>query len=225
MFTAKDILVKPIDSKSANVLCKRFHYSGKVVPNSQIHFGVFLNGRCEGVMQFGPCMAKKKMIGLVDGTGWNDFLELNRMAFSDVLPRFSESRALGIAHRILKKKYKNLKWIISFSDATQCGDGVIYRASGYKLTQIKKNTGMYKLPSGEVICSLSFTHKATKIKHGLKMGESTSQFFRRVGAVKLEGYQLRYILLLDNKLKTNYNIIPFDQIPNDVKMYKGIKRG
>jgi len=138
MLTAKDIIVKVIDSKSANELCKKIHYSGKVVPNSQIHFGVYYKNNCEGVMQFGPSLCKKLTMKLVHGTGFNNFLELNRMAFSERLPRNSESRALGVAHRIIKKHYPHIDWIVSFADACQCGDGTIYRASGYKLTQIKK---------------------------------------------------------------------------------------
>jgi hypothetical protein len=30
-----------------------------VVPNSQLHFGGFLHGRLEGVMQFGPSINKR----------------------------------------------------------------------------------------------------------------------------------------------------------------------
>lgn len=87
MATAKDIHIAPIKAKDANALVRRVHYSGKVVNNSQLHFGAFLNGRLEGAMQFGPSLDKRKIMGLVDGTGWNGFIELNRMAFSDALPR------------------------------------------------------------------------------------------------------------------------------------------
>ena len=97
MASAKDIVVKPISAKDANALVKRVHYSGKVVMGSQLHFGVFLNGRLEGAMQFGPSLDKRNTGRLVEGTGWNDFIELNRMAFSDRLPRNSESRAIGVA--------------------------------------------------------------------------------------------------------------------------------
>lgn len=45
MATAKDIIVKPITAKAANALVKSVHYSGKVVPNSQLHLGVYLNGK------------------------------------------------------------------------------------------------------------------------------------------------------------------------------------
>ena len=87
MDSAKDIVLKPITAQEANELVRRVHYSGKVVQNSQLHIGVFYNGNLEGAMQFGPSLDKRKIQGLVHGTGWNDFLELNRMAFSEALPR------------------------------------------------------------------------------------------------------------------------------------------
>lgn len=146
MGKAKDIILRPISAKDANALVKRVHYSGKVTQNSQIHIGVFYQGNLEGAMQFGPSLDKRKIQGLVSGTLWNEFIELNRLAFTDVLPRNSESRALSIAFKLLRKHAPQLKWVISFSDATQCGDGGIYRASGFVLTAIKENAQLYKLP-------------------------------------------------------------------------------
>jgi hypothetical protein len=131
------------------------HYSGKVVNNSQLHFGVFLDGKCGGAMQFGPSLDKRKMLGLVTGTLWNEFIELNRMAFADWLPRNSESRALGYAFRFIRKHYPHIKWIVSFADGTQCGDGTIYRASGFVLTGIKENNQIWEAPSGKVFQSNS----------------------------------------------------------------------
>ena len=42
MGRAKEIEVKVIPAKIANDFVKKHHYSGKVVPNSKIHFGAFL---------------------------------------------------------------------------------------------------------------------------------------------------------------------------------------
>ena len=53
MASAKDIQVKPISRADADALVKRVHYSGSVVLNSQLHLGVYLDNRLEGVMQFG----------------------------------------------------------------------------------------------------------------------------------------------------------------------------
>ena len=148
MGAAKDIILRPISRQDADALIKRVHYSGKVVNNSQLHIGVFYQGRLEGAMQFGPSLDKRKIVSLVEGTGWNEFIELNRMAFSDALPRNSESRALSIAMRMLKKYAPQLQWVISFADATQCGDGTIYRAAGFVLTGIKENDQIWVAPSG-----------------------------------------------------------------------------
>ena len=121
MGCAKDIIVRVIPAAIANPFIRSHHYSGKVVNNSKLHFGVFLDGALHGVMSFGPPLDKSKVISLVvDDTGapvpWNDMLELNRMAFDDVLPKNSESRAIGIAIRLIRKYAPNVKWLLSFAD-------------------------------------------------------------------------------------------------------------
>lgn len=153
MPTAKDLHIAPISAKDANALVKRVHYSGKVVNNSQLHLGVFMDGRLEGAMQFGPSLDKRKLQGLVEGTPWNGFIELNRMAFKDTLPRNSESRAISVAFKIMRKHYPHIEWVVSFADGTQCGDGTIYRASGFVLTGIKKNNQIWAAPNGEQFSS------------------------------------------------------------------------
>lgn len=164
---AKDIQLRPIPSSLANETIKRLHYSGKVVNNSQIHIGVYYQGKLEGAMQFGPSLDKRKMIGLVEGTLWNEFIELNRMAFSEKLPRNSESRAIAVAMRILKKHAPQLKWVVSFADGCQCGDGTIYRASGFVLTAIKENNQIWVAPDGAETLSRGTATKGKNICHSL----------------------------------------------------------
>lgn len=77
MGRAKDLLLRPVPAAEARAFIRRNHYSGKVVPNSQIHFGAYYKGMLEGVLQFGPSLDKNKIIGLVEGTRWSGFLELN----------------------------------------------------------------------------------------------------------------------------------------------------
>lgn len=180
MGNAKDIILKPITSKEANALVKRVHYSGKVVNNSQIHIGVFYNGKLEGAMQFGPSLDKRKIQPLVEGTLWNEFIELNRMAFSDALPRNSESRALAIAFKMLRKHAPQLKWVVSFADATQCGDGTIYRASGFVLTGIKENDQIWIAPD-----EAGTRESRTSLTDGRSKNEqSKAQTISRVSATK-----------------------------------------
>jgi len=151
MGRAKEIEIKVIPSKIAVPFIKKHHYSGKVVNNSCLHFGAFLDNRLHGVMSFGPSLDKSKIMGLVEGTKWTEFLELNRMAFDEYLPRNSESYSIGKAIRLIKKNAPQVKWIISFADGCSCGDGTIYRASNFVLTGIIKNSNLCVLPSGEKI--------------------------------------------------------------------------
>lgn len=224
MSSVKDIIVKVIPTSVATPFVKRFHYSGKVVQNSSLHFGCFLDGSLHGVMSFGPSLDKRRMLGLVETENkgerakWNEFLELNRMAFDDYLPRNSESRCLGIAFRLIRKNAPHIKYIISFSDATASGDGTIYRASGFLLTQINKNKSIIVLPDGERITQLNFTngfHEKERIckKYGLPMWSGASVApLAKIGAKMAEGFQLRYIKLLTPDCKLLCPVLPFTDI-------------
>lgn len=212
MVWAKNIIVKVIDSKTGNDFVKTQHYSGKVVPNSQLHFGVFLNGILGGVMQYWPSTDKSKLIWLVEGTGRNEFIELNRMAFSGLLPKNSESRALAISFKLIKKNAPHIKRIVSFADGCQCWDGTIYRASGFELTWIKKNTGIVKLNNWEITCIINKKDPKHNIhKYWIKE--------------KMDWFMLRYIKHLQEPIKRNYEIIPYSKIKEmGAGMYKGVKK-
>lgn len=233
MASAKDIVVKPISSKAANAVVKRVHYSGKVVQNSSLHFGAFLNGKLEGVMSFGSPMDKKKVLPMVSGTSWTGMLELNRMAFSDVLPRNSESRAMAVAFKLIRKHYPHIEWILSFSDGTQCGDGTIYRASGFILTSIKENSSLYETPSGVPIARMTWDSAAPERrvqiakKYGFKEYDASSFLTKTVkmnGMSSLKGYQLRYIYFINKDARNRLTVpeIPFSDIDEmGAGMYKG----
>jgi len=235
MGDAKRLIVKPISASDARKIIRSIHYSGKVDPRSQLHLGVFLNGKCGGAMQFGPSMDKRKMVGLVEGTLWNEFIELNRMAFADWLPRNGESRALGFAFRWMRKEYPHIKWCVSFADGTQCGDGTIYRASGFALTGIKNNSTIYEMPDGERVAKIvlepgfspNSKSGSVKARMGVRGGESANHFLTRVGAVKASGFQLRYIYFLDPTARERLTvpILPFSEIDRrGAGMYKGKPR-
>lgn len=211
MGRAKEIRVKVIPPKVANAFVKKHHYSGKVVPNSKLHFGAFLDGKLHGVLSYGPSINKKGTINLVEGTGWNEFIELNRMAFDDYLPKYSESRCIAISIRLIKKNAPHIKWVISFADGTQCGDGTIYRASGFKLVGIAENTALRVNPdTGEAMHVIQ--------AHHLKM----SSEFRKWKP--FEGYQMKYVYLIDKTCVLTKPEIPFSEIDaRGAGMYKGEK--
>ena len=240
MASAKDIIVKVIPQKTASEFVKKHHYSGKVVNNSSLHFGVFLDGKLHGAMQFGPPLDKRKVLGLVvDEAGkpaqWNDMLELNRMAFDDVLPPNSESRCISVAVRLIRKNAPHIKWILSFADGMQCGDGTIYRASGFKLTGFSSGS-MWLLPEelremngGPVAHRMKVQDKCSALSKYIMArtnGKNLTmeKYAEKFGGSICDGYMLRYIKIIDPKYHLSVPEIPFSKIDEiGAGMYKGEK--
>jgi hypothetical protein len=222
MGRAKEIIVKVIPSKIANAFVKKHHYSGKVVNNSSLHFGCFLDDKLHGVMSYGSPLDKRKVLPLVHGTLWNEMLELNRMAFDDYLPANSESRCISVSLKLIKKNAPHIKWILSFSDGTQCGDGTIYRASGFVLTNIIENTKIFNMPDGTVVNK--FTYDKAQYALLNKGKANGSDWMKKMGANRAQGFQLRYIYLIDKTCKITVPILPFSKIDEmGAGMYKGKK--
>jgi hypothetical protein len=222
MGRAKEIIVKVIPAKIANEFVKIHHYSGKFVQNSSLHFGAFLDDKLHGVLSYGSSLDKSKTIGLVNPTKWNEYLELNRMAFDDYLPKNSESRVISITLKLIKKNAPQIKWILSYSDGCDCGDGTIYRASGFYLTLIKPNSDLFLLPNGKKIHKMTIkSSKSLMNRYGNWKKYLDTEFS---GWKKIQGNQLRYIYLIDKTCKISVPILPFSKIDEmGAGMYKGEK--
>lgn len=210
MGRAKEIIVKVIPARIANDFIKKHHYSRKVVNNSCLHFGCFLDNRLHGVLSYGPSLDKKKIMTLVNGTKWNEFIELNRMAFDEYLPRNSESFCIAKTLKMIKKNAPQIKWVVSFADGCSCGDGTIYRASNFVLTSIKENFNLCLLPNGEKIHKMTLESNPNSPRKELK-GKSYyditggkfnfKKYIEYTNGEILKGYQLRYIYFIDKKIK------------------------
>ena len=239
MGDAKNIVLRPIDSKIANQFIERVHYSKTKASASILNIGVYYRGTLHGAMQFGTPLDKRRVLPLVNGTQWHQMMELNRMAFDDTLPRNSESRALAIAMKLLRKHAPQVKWILSFADATQCGDGTIYRASGFVLTAIRKNNQVWQAPTGDIFYRMSLTNQTSKEKQkraktiaksltndAMENGGASMQKYIDAGFKPLDGYQLRYIYFVDPTWRNRLAVpeIPYSQISEiGARMYKGVK--
>lgn len=231
MGRAKEIIVKVIPAAIANDFVKKHHYSGKVVQNSKLHFGAFLDGRLHGVLSYGSSMDKQKTMGLVEGTGWNEFLELNRMAFDDYLPRNAESYCIGKTLRLIKQKAPHIKWVVSFADGCQCGDGTIYRASNFVLTGIRENKTILEFPSGDRIAAMTFENNpnAEIVRKqsdflGIPHKYRTRSEWVKLGARYIPGFMLRYVYFLDKSCRKRLTCpeLPFSEIDRvGGGMYKG----
>lgn len=195
--SAKSIIIAPISSAEARDCMRAWHYSGKPYVKSILHLGAILDGVIVGAMSWGPGVDTRNSIGVIPGTTWDGYLELNRMAFSDAAPRFSESRAIAIAIRAIAKHAPHVEWLQSFADGAQSGRETIYRASGWTLTQCRKNTTLWRdVETGAVVSDVG-------IRTSPRMRERYGSAPKRSPLlVPLEGFMRRFHFGLSARAKS-----------------------
>jgi hypothetical protein len=135
--------------------------------------------------------------------------------------------------KLLRKKAPHIEWCLSYADGTQCGDGTIYRASGFHLLKVTPNKSMWRMPDGEVIMKIVLepgfsphgSQKNTvKSRYGKTGTESATSFLKRIGAECLGGYQLKYIYFLNPAARSRLTVpvLHYDEIKKQgAQMYKG----
>jgi hypothetical protein len=146
-----------IDARRANKLIEKFHYSHKIVTNSNLHLGLFdVKGKLKGVLSFGPSMN-----GTATANKFSDdisMVELNRMVMDDDQPRNSESCAIGLCVKFLKRFRKDIHWILSFSDGKENNVGYIYQATNWKYLGFLSSDSFYDL-DGDIIHAVTVWHR------------------------------------------------------------------
>jgi hypothetical protein len=196
--------------------------------------GVYAQGRLAGAMTFGDPLDRRRVLPLVEGTPWEGVCELNRMALDPALPPNSESRVLAVALRILKARAHHLEWVLSYADATRCGDGTIYRATGWLLTDIKPNRSLWEWPNGEVYSDVGIRTSDRLRRWVASQGDGITwamtgkaSTWRALGARPIAGHQIRYIYPLRDGVRERLtcDVLPYAAI-DDARagMYLGVPR-
>ncbi len=196
--------VKIIDAKSARGIVKKYHYSGKVVANSQLHLGVFnKDGLLVGCLQYGPCMNGNKTA--LKFSEHLPMMELNRMVMADSEPRNSESMALSLCNKYLKEN-TNLHYILSFSDGKENNCGYIYQANNWGYMGYILSDSFYDL-DGEIKHNVTVWHQY-KEKHELRETHTTDQilcnYFNNISKILCK--QHIYVMPLLKYVKFNFEV-------------------
>lgn len=191
------LLIKQIERNLANDIIKKNHYSGTVVNNSYVHFGLFLKDEIRGVAQFGYAMNPSSGNSIVSGTENKEYLELNRFWTDDKRqPDCKETIFISGCIKLIKKLYPDVGWIQSFADE-RCGKlGKLYQAANFKY--FGEHSSAFYLLDGEIYHKMLATDtqkykrgepKAVKIQDNLHRAEK--KIFR----------QFRYIYFINKKLQ------------------------
>ena len=192
--------VRKIPRLQAAEVIKKHHYSGKVVATSSPSFGVWIEEKMLGVLQFGPLGNPRCHGHIVADSLFEECRELNRMWLSDLAPRNSESRAISLCMRLMKHLRPRLKWVQSFADE-RCGRwGVVYQASNF-LYLGEHRAKFYEI-DGEIFHQKALTIKGHRGWKLLQQGKRAKTFSYR---------QFRYLYPVDKRIvpRICFPILPY----------------
>lgn len=129
--TSGEIAVCVIDKDEAEHVIRNGHYSGTTSWSSNLHLGVYWDGRLIGAMQYGPAMNPASGARVVAGTTVGSWLELNRLWLDDDKPPNTASRAIACSLKLIRRTRPHVEWIQSFADE-RCGKwGGVYQACSF----------------------------------------------------------------------------------------------
>ncbi|MFW5499574.1 MULTISPECIES: hypothetical protein [unclassified Maridesulfovibrio] len=187
-FGNRDYYVMKIPVAEARNIIIKHHYSHRIVNNSYVHLGVFMDGNLVGVLQFGYALNPHRANSIVADTVVGEYLELNRMWLSDEAPRNSESKAISYAIKYIKAAIPSCAWIQSFADERCGGLGVVYQASNFVYCGFHHTT-FYEL-DGEAYHPMLLTAHKKAGKRGRYLRDNLDR------AEKKKLRQFRYIYFI-----------------------------
>lgn len=126
MSESKDIRLKPISNRAARRILNKRHPLGAGAP-FRFAFGIEYEGYIEGVLTFGGPIVNHAVTRW--GLAQHEALELRKMWCSDRLPRNSESRALAIALRLLRRHFTGVAIVLTYCDGEE--RAAAYKAAGW----------------------------------------------------------------------------------------------
>lgn len=202
-FGQRDFYVAQIPCRIARAIITERHYSHRVVNNSYLHLGVFLDGAFEGVLQFGYALNPARAGKVVSGTVQGEYMELNRMWLDDAAPRNSESRAISYAIKYIRQACPTVAWIQSFADERCGGLGVVYQACSFDY--IGSHLAPFYELDGEIYHKIVLTCHRKGGSRGAKLRAEADRATRHTLR------QFRYIRFLktDWRKRLNMPVLPY----------------
>lgn len=160
------------------------HYS-KTMPKNPAHcFKLIYSGEEHGAISIGYGI-RPKMKHTWGIPQYDKALEFDRMWLSDVPPKNSESKVIGMLVKLLRNLDRELRWLISYADGTVGNTGTIYRASNFvELPPLKAD--FYILEDGTRVHPVTMWHR-----HKTRAWAAMQELYPNIR--KANGFQYRFI--------------------------------
>lgn len=213
----KKYFVDSINSSKAYQFTCCYHYSGIGFKKAQVNLGVFDNEtkRLVGVLQWGVSAQENIRLDryVQEPIKKEEYLELNRFCMADSEGRNSESQAISLGIKWLKKNRPDIKLLVSYAGRKEGNYGYIYQATNWEYLGYFISNGFWSIDGKE---KHSLTIYYTYNKYGntqLPMIESICEMYRDVRQTWSK--QFIYIQRLDSSLTVASPVLPYPKKDTD----------
>ena len=141
----------------------------------------------------------------------DNYCEFDRMWLSGDLPKYSESRVIGLLLSYLKQQYKRIQFIITYADGSVGNVGTIYKATNAIIFG-KFPVDFYMLPNGERIHPVSMWHR-----HKSRAKKLLEKLYPGIIHIT-DSFQYRYLYILSRKMKKQYYIDKQNEVADDYEV-------
>lgn len=174
-------------------IIRAHHYSRKTTKN---RFLSMLVNDGLGAIQLGYGIRPHMKHTISPHITRENYCEFDRMWLSDELPKFSESRVIGLLLSYLRQVHRRIQFVITYADESVGNKGTIYRATNaIELDSVPVD--FYILPTGERIHPVSMWHR-----HKTRSWDFVSRQYpgiKHIKSGKNSGFQQRRFLYILNK--------------------------
>jgi hypothetical protein len=190
-----DISIMECEKRTADKIVIANHYSHKATKNT---FKSFLVNDGQGVLQLGYGIRPALKSKIHPNITKENYCEFDRMWLSDDMPKFSESRVIGLLLFYIKAVYPQIEFIITYADESAGNKGTIYKATNaFKVGSIPVD--FYVLESGERVHPVSMYHR-----HGSRSKETMERIYPNIQHIKGKLRHNRFLYILNKKTKREF---------------------
>jgi len=191
--TKADMVIDWCSHEAASFAVEHWHYS-RTMPGSKLaKLGVWEQGRFIGALIFG--LGATGNLGAPYGLSTFQVVELQRVALAQ--HRAPVSRIVMVAVRIVRRRFKGLRLVLSYADPSYGHHGGIYQAMGWIYTGGTMSSRALRLPDGQLLHSRAWSATGYK-KH---YGKIQRVFSSKDGVVVRLPSKHRYIYPLDDQIR------------------------
>lgn len=145
-----------------------------------------------------------------------NMLELNRMIMLPSEPRNSESKAISKSIKYIKNNYKDVDWLLSFSDGKENNVGYIYQATNWLYLGFVLSRSFYRIDENDIhIITLWHRYKENaKTKETLNQLLSKDDNLKNVTHIRCK--QHVYVMSLKKHIKFNFTNKPYPKMEKEI---------